>query len=58
MKVFMINTVCGTGSTGKICTEIAEVLKSEGHECIIGYGQGTTTYENAYKIGGKLENHL
>lgn len=54
----MINTVCGTGSTGKICTEIAEVLKSEGHECIIGYGQGTTTYENAYKIGGKLENHL
>jgi len=54
----MINTVCGTGSTGRICTEIAEVLKMKGHECFIAYGQGKTSYEKSYKIGDIIENHL
>ena len=36
----MINSVCGVGSTGRICTDIADMLISQGHECKIAYGRG------------------
>ena len=39
MKVLMINSVCGIRSTGRICTDLADVLKSRGHECKIAYGR-------------------
>lgn len=58
MKVFMINTVCGVGSTGRICTDIAAYLHKNNHECIIAYGQGSTRYSNSYKIGSVFENHF
>lgn len=32
MKVLFINSVCGIGSTGRICTDLAKQLESEGHE--------------------------
>lgn len=40
MKVLMINSVCGVGSTGRICTDIADMLLLQGHECKIAYGRG------------------
>lgn len=58
MKVLMINSVCGFGSTGSICVDIATILEKQGHECYIAYGQGSTTYEKTFKIGTALENHL
>lgn len=39
MKVLMINAVCGIGSTGRICTDIAQELSSQGHEVKIAYGR-------------------
>lgn len=39
MKVLQINSVCGIRSTGRICTDIAEVLEREGHECKIAFGR-------------------
>lgn len=39
MKVLQINSVCGIRSTGRICTDIAEVLNSNGHFCKIAYGR-------------------
>ena len=54
----MINTVCGIGSTGRICTDIATYLHENNHECIIAYGQGNTQYSNSYKIGKTIENHF
>ena len=39
MKVLMINSVCGIRSTGRICTDIAEQLRSEGYDCRIAYGR-------------------
>ncbi len=39
MKVLQINSVCGIRSTGRICTDIAKVLTSLGHECKIAYGR-------------------
>lgn len=39
MKVLMINSVCGIRSTGRICTDLADVLQAKGHECKIVYGR-------------------
>ena len=54
MKVLFINVTCGVGSTGRICTDIADMLISEGHECKIAYGRKTVPekYKDiAYRIG-------
>lgn len=39
MKVLQINSVCGIRSTGRICTDIADVLKQNADECLIAYGR-------------------
>lgn len=39
MKILMINVTCGTGSTGRICTDLAEALEKEGHIVKIAYGR-------------------
>jgi putative colanic acid biosynthesis glycosyltransferase len=58
MKILMINSVSGFGSTGSICVDIAEKLELQGHECYIAYGQVSRGYSKGFKIGTKLENHL
>jgi len=58
MKVLMINTVAGYGSTGSICEDIANLLEQQGHECYIAYGQLSTSYHKSFKIGTRIENHL
>ena len=58
MKVLQINTVSGTGSTGRIVTDLATELNKQGDLCDIAYGQYNSTYTNSYKIGSKIENHL
>ena len=58
MKVLQINSVCGYGSTGRSCIEMAEALQKQGHECYIAYGQLNTEYENSFKVGSILENHM
>lgn len=40
MKVLMINAVCGSGSTGRIVSDLWKILKEEGHEAKIAYGVG------------------
>ena len=45
MKVLHINSVCGIGSTGRICTDIARLLEYEGHNCRIGYGRKSVPKE-------------
>lgn len=57
MKVLIINSVCGIRSTGRICTDLAEVLESQGHECKIAYGRETVPekYQKyAVRIGSEL----
>ena len=39
MRILFVNAVCGTGSTGKICAELAEKYDVEGHEVKIAYGR-------------------
>ena len=57
MKVLMINTVCGVGSTGRICTDLATALEARGHEVKIAYGRSEVPgrfQKYAVKIGGYL----
>ena len=44
MRVAIINSVCGTGSTGKICVDISRMLQKNGHTCKVFYGRGN--YKN------------
>lgn len=41
MKILHINSVCGVKSTGRICTDIADILSANGDECRIAYGRDT-----------------
>ncbi len=57
MRVLIINSVCGTGSTGRICVDIANILTEEGHECKIAYGRkkADEKFNNyAVRIGSNL----
>lgn len=44
MKVVQINTVCGRGSTGKICVEVSKLLTEREIENYIFYAYGSNTY--------------
>lgn len=50
MKVVQINAVCGSGSTGRICVELNEMLLAHGHEGIILYGNGSSDYAHSQKV--------
>lgn len=57
MKVLLINSVCGVGSTGKICVDLAKLIVSQGDECVIAYGRGIAKgYDRTYKITSSLGN--
>lgn len=58
MKVLMINSVSGYGSTGSICVDIARELETVGNECFIAYGHISRGYKSEFKIGTRFENHL
>lgn len=59
MKVLLVNSVCGSGSTGKICVDLYDELKKREHECVIAYGRGDASSNyNTYRIGSKLNNYI
>lgn len=61
MKILMINTVCGFGSTGRICTDLAEILERQGHQVKIAYGRGVVPHQYqkyAVRIGSELDVKL
>lgn len=56
MKVLQINSVCGTGSTGRIAVDIDTLLKEQGHESYIAYGRGSAVNcETGIRIGSDLD---
>lgn len=57
MKILMINSVLGIGSTGRICTDIASALEKEGNTVKIAYGRGKVPKQfekYAVKIGSDI----
>jgi len=58
VKVLQINSVCGTGSTGRIATDIHSLLEKNGYESIIAFGRGVPQKcDNTIKIGSNLDNY-
>ena len=58
MNILQINSVCGIRSTGRICTDIAEILEKEGHICKIAYGRESvpSIYRKfAIRIGNEID---
>lgn len=58
MKVLQINSVCGVGSTGKICQDLYWELKKRGHECKIAWGRrkgGNVPDEDTIQIGRPID---
>lgn len=62
MKVLMINSVCGIGSTGRICTDLAQEFERDGHEVKIAYGRDENVPEKfrkyAVQIGTAMDVKL
>lgn len=61
MRVFMINAVCGSGSTGRIVTDLCDVLKKDGNFVKAAYGIGTATRidaSDAIKIETKVGYYI
>lgn len=56
LKVFAINTVCGTGSTGRIAVDLAHMLEEKGDECCIAFSRGNAPEGvDTYQFGNKWE---
>ena len=61
MKILQINTVCGTGSTGKIAVDIHKLAKSKGYESKIAYGRGEAKDidpSDGIRIGNDLDMYI
>lgn len=56
MKIVQINTVCGTGSTGKIMADLYMISSQNGHSAFAAYGRGTAPSQiQGFKIGNPLD---
>lgn len=53
-KILLINSVCGIGSTGRICAELADRLEKEGHTVKIAYGRSSFVPENCKKYAVRI----
>lgn len=58
MKVFEINEVYGSGSTGRIVARLKSAIESEGGECLAAYGRGVSWEPGTYRIGSKQDVYL
>ena len=56
MRILYINTVCGTGSTGRIVVDLYKEAEKNGDTCMVGYARGTAPYDiNGYRIGNDID---
>lgn len=54
MKIVQINSICGKGSTGKICVAVSELLNEKGIENYILYSNGDSSYSQGIKYQGSF----
>ncbi len=57
MKVLLINSMCGNGSTGRIVADLYGKLINEGHSAKVAYGLGMATVvpeEDTYRINNRI----
>lgn len=56
MKYLFINSVCGIGSTGRICTDLAKKLEADGHDVKIAYGRSNVIPDQLRKYAVRIGN--
>lgn len=56
MRVLFINAVCGIGSTGKICVDLAQKYENEGNIVKIAYGRTAYVPEKYKKYAVRIGN--
>ena len=54
MKILIINSVCGIGSTGRICTDLAKQFEKDGHTVKIAYGRSGYVPEQFKKYAVRI----
>ncbi len=58
-KVLLVNTVCGTGSVGRLVVGLYHTLMSAGYECLVAYGRGEAPSDvRAYRIGTDTDVYI
>lgn len=57
MKILLINSVCGIGSTGRICADIAKQFEQEGHTVKIAYGRQSYVPDACQKYAVRIGNN-
>ena len=58
MRILIVNSVCGVGSTGRICTALAREFEASGHAVRIAYGRGAVPGADkrfALRIGNRFD---
>lgn len=59
MKIYQVNVVCGSGSTGRIASDLSHKISVNGGMCRIGYGRGSASqYADAFCNSKKNEVRL
>ena len=59
MKVYQVNVVCGSGSTGRIAADLAQTIQEHGGASRIAYGRGDAPEGiDAIKISNKLDLYI
>lgn len=59
MKVLQINSVCGIRSTGRIATDIHQLLTDQGNESVIAYGQlDPKNCDRTIKVGNQKDINI
>ena len=58
MKIVQINVTCGSGSTGKICVAVSQLLTEKGIENYIIYSSGDSSYPLGIKYMTPLDIKL
>ncbi len=57
-KLLLINSVCGIGSTGRICFDIAKQFATDGYDVRIAYGRDGKIGEGSEKYAVRIGNDL
>lgn len=54
MKLLLINSVCGRGSTGRICQELSEMVREHGGKAVTAYGRAGNTWKSVLPYSKRI----
>ncbi len=58
MKILQINSVCGSGSTGRLVAQTAQLVRENGGESYVAYGGGSCKEPNSYCINSGFQQKI